>query len=525
MRQTWSVRSQLRAGFGSLALICMLIAGGALWGLDEVHRSFDQYFSGVDQRAQAADHLGDAMKARAIEARNAVLATDDAARQHALVAARGAHATVQRTLAQFRTLVDQSRDMSATAKAKAQDLMQVEASYAPVALGILDLVAQGDRDGAVRKLNAECAPLLVRMDGALAAYKDVTEKRQQALTAEAMQLTERVQWLLGVVALAAVVVAVGLSVWIVRRLVQALGAEPTVLSEVARRVAEGDLSQMDRSPVPAGSVMASMQQMQAGLVRLIGDVRHSAESIATASAQISVGNQDLSGRTESQASALQQANAQMEEMNGTVQASAVGAREANQLAGHASQAAARGGEVVNRVVDTMQDIAQASHQISDIIGVIDGIAFQTNILALNAAVEAARAGEQGRGFAVVAGEVRNLAGRSAEAAREIKSLIANSVEKVDAGSRLVGEAGEAMQDIVTRVDKVSALIRDIDSATEQQAGGIQQISQAVGTLEQGTQQNAALVEQSAAAAESLRHQAAEMNRMVATFRLAPAGAV
>ena len=519
-KQGWSVRAQLRGGFGSLAALCLLVVATAMWGLHDVHDTFSDYFAGVDQRSRAAAQLGQAMEMRAVEARNALLATDAAGRQQALDKAKAAHEEVQKHLAQFQGLIRESHDMSDAAKAKAQALVDVEATYAPVALSILDLTARGEHDAAVRKLNAECVPLLARLDTALEEYEALTEARRQSLTEGAMQLVERLQMGFSGLALLSLALSIGLSVWIVRRLLNALGAEPAVLSAVARRVAEGDLSQSHTGPVPAGSVMASMQQMQSGLVRLIAAVRQNAESVASASAQISTGSHDLSSRTESQASALEQTSAQMEEMNGSVQTSAQGAREANGLAGDTAQAASRGGQVMGRVEDTMRDIAQSSARISDIIGVIDGIAFQTNILALNAAVEAARAGEQGRGFAVVASEVRSLAGRSAQAAREIKTLIATSVEKVQAGNQLVSEAGEAMRDIVGRVEKVNALIRDIDQATDHQASGIRQINEAVGMLDQGTQQNAAMVEETAAAAESLRRQAAEMQALVATFRLA-----
>ena len=243
------------------------------------------------------------------------------------------------------------------------------------------------------------------------------------------------------------------------------------------------------------------------------------DSIATGSTQIAIGNADLSQRTEEQASNLQQTAASMEQLSGTVQASADTAQQASALARSASQAATKGGEVVGNVVGTMDEIIASSRKISDIIGVIDGIAFQTNILALNAAVEAARAGEQGRGFAVVASEVRNLAGRSAEAAKEIKALIDTSVQKVEVGEQQVKAAGTAMHDIVTQVQRVSQLIHEISSASAEQALGIGQVGDAVAQLDQVTQQNAALVEESAAAADSLRHQAAALSQAVSVFRL------
>jgi len=291
--------------------------------------------------------------------------------------------------------------------------------------------------------------------------------------------------------------------------------------KVARTVAGGDLgstiavSRHDE----LGELQGALKAMNESLVRIVSDVRHGSDSIATGSDQIATGNADLSTRTEQQASSLQETAASMEQMNATVRNSADTARQATQLASAASGAAVRGGEVVGQVVATMQDIQHSSQKIGDIIGVIDGIAFQTNILALNAAVEAARAGEQGRGFAVVASEVRNLAQRSAEAAKEIKGLIGASVDKVDAGSRLVGDARAAMEDIVGQVRRVTDLIAEIGAATAEQSNGIGQVNTAITQLDQATQQNAALVEESAAAAESLRTQAARLAEAVGFFRL------
>jgi methyl-accepting chemotaxis protein len=293
---------------------------------------------------------------------------------------------------------------------------------------------------------------------------------------------------------------------------------------IASRIAEGDLStRIDTQRTDEfGQLMRALQTMTGSLARLVSEVRHSTDGISTASSEIATGNQDLSSRTEMTASSLQETASSMEQLTGTVQHSAQSAHQANQLAGTASEAAQRGGAVVSQVVDTMQEIATSSKKIADIIGVIDGIAFQTNILALNAAVEAARAGEQGRGFAVVAGEVRTLAQRSAQAAREIKSLIVTSTDRVDSGAKLVGEAGSAMDEIVSAIQRVTDMMRDISASASEQSDGIVQVNQAVTQLDQMTQQNAALVEQSAAAAESLREQARRLSGAVNVFRLAAA---
>jgi methyl-accepting chemotaxis protein len=293
----------------------------------------------------------------------------------------------------------------------------------------------------------------------------------------------------------------------------------------ARVIAASDLSQPvdSKRKDELGDLLRALGQMQTALRGLVRQVRNSTDSIGTASAEIAVGTQDLSARTEQAASNLQQTASSMEQITATVKQSADSARQANQLAASASEVAIRGGVAVSQVVTTMEDINASSKKISDIIGVIDGIAFQTNILALNAAVEAARAGEQGRGFAVVASEVRSLAARSAEAAKEIKSLIGASVEKVEGGTRLVTDAGATMNEIVSSVKRVSDIIGEITAAASEQSQGIGEINGAVTQLDQMTQQNAALVEESTAAAESLKEQAVRLAEVVGTFKLERSG--
>jgi methyl-accepting chemotaxis protein len=310
--------------------------------------------------------------------------------------------------------------------------------------------------------------------------------------------------------------------WITRGLTRQLGGEPSDAAVLARAVAQGNLT----TPVTLAigdttSVMASLKEMQSGLAHTVIDVRRNAEGVSTAATEISQGNHDLSARTEQQASALEETAASMEELASTVQQNADNARQANQLASGASSVAEQGGEVVQQVVETMREIDESSKKIGDIIGVIDGIAFQTNILALNAAVEAARAGEQGRGFAVVASEVRSLAQRSAEAAKEIKLLIDSSAERVRRGTEQVDRAGTTMKEVVTSIRRVNDIMAEISSASVQQSAGVAQIGEAVTQMDQATQQNAALVEESAAAAESLKNQANDLVRAVAVFRTEP----
>ena len=322
--------------------------------------------------------------------------------------------------------------------------------------------------------------------------------------------------LMGVAAL----ISIGFAIVITRGITRQLGAEPADLKRQADAVAAGDLMQpIHVQPSDTGSVMAALKTMQNNLVKVVGEVRVASDGVATGSQEIASGTLDLSQRTEEQASNLEETAASMEELTVTVKQNADTARQASQLAHGASEAAVRGGEVVGQVVTTMQDITTSSKKIVDIISVIDGIAFQTNILALNAAVEAARAGEQGRGFAVVAGEVRTLAQRSAAAAKEIKDLITASVERVETGSQLVAQAGESVSDIVAQVKRVTDLINEITAASNEQASGIAQVGDAVNQLDQVTQQNAALVEESTAAAESLKVQAARLSEVVSVFKL------
>ena len=307
---------------------------------------------------------------------------------------------------------------------------------------------------------------------------------------------------------------------IVRRVIDQLGAEPEEATHLAQCVARGDLSlPIHLKSGDSQSMMAQLLAMQQSLAQVVNRVRQGSEGVATASAQIAQGNNDLSARTEQQASALEKTAAAMDELGSQVKQNADNARQANQLAVNASKLAVKGGEVVAEVVETMKGINQSSHKISDIISVIDGIAFQTNILALNAAVEAARAGEQGRGFAVVASEVRSLAGRSAQAAKEIASLIGASVERVKQGTHQVDQAGSTMQEVVDSIQRVSDIMGAISVASNEQSIGVSQVGEAITQMDQVTQQNAALVQQMATAADSLKAQAQELVHTVAVFKL------
>ena len=381
----------------------------------------------------------------------------------------------------------------------------------------IQLIEQGQKEAAFAFLVDKTIP--ARND-LLVVLSETVKYQNQRLTNELDVVASAVRSTLNLLLTMAACTVAGLCIFAFS-MSKALRKRVDQTQLVALRVRDGDLTTpvTDNHHDELSPLLKAMGDMQASLAHVVKDVRDSADNVATASQEIAQGNQDLSGRTEQQASALQQTTATMDELGGTVRDNANSALQANELAQSASQVAAKGGEVVNQVVSTMQGINESSRKISDIIGVIDGIAFQTNILALNAAVEAARAGEQGRGFAVVASEVRSLAQRSAEAAKEIKSLISRSVEQVEEGTELVGQAGKTMDEIVGAIARVSSIVGEISAASARQSSGVQQVGHAVGLMDQATQQNAALVEQSAAAAESLKSQAQQLVQAVAVFKL------
>ncbi len=380
----------------------------------------------------------------------------------------------------------------------------------------LEKKTAGDLEGVRRFLDTEMVP---RVQSYSASLNAMVKYQQDAVEADSNSIeadfAASLRLQIGL-AIAAVLAGAVFAWWIGRRISAPL--EEAV--NVAQTVARGDLTSSieAQGSNETGALMGALRDMNANLVDIVSQVRVGTGTIAEAADQISAGNLELSSRTEQQASSLEETASSMEELTSTVRQNADNAREANALAQTASQVAGRGGETVGRVVQTMDAITESSKKIVDIIGVIDGIAFQTNILALNAAVEAARAGEQGRGFAVVASEVRNLAQRSAGAAKEIKELIGNSVNKVEEGSRLVSDAGTTMQEIVDSIGRVTAIMSQIAMASAEQSSGIEQVNQAVAQMDQVTQQNAALVEEAAAASDAMREQAQALSALVSTFR-------
>jgi methyl-accepting chemotaxis protein len=508
--------TRLTAGFGVVTVLAMSIAAFSGWQQFALSKELDTVANNrmvkVEQFSQVQDNL-DGMARRV---RNILLVRDTALED----AERRRLAELRASNAKLLGELDPTLRLP-----RSRELFQVIQDTGPQFDRAIDQVvaldAKGETEAATRLLMSEASDLQNRLfkavDDSALHQQELARTLADEARASARQST---LLMLGMAFLAAAVG--GLVGWrILRNLSRQLGAEPAELSAAASQVAAGDLAPVPGAArAPQGSVLAALGDMQQSLAQIVAQVRTSSDSIATGSSQIATGNADLSHRTEEQASALQQTAATMEELSGTVRHNAEGARQADQLAKGAAGVAGRGGEVVGQVVSTMQSIQDSSRRIGDIIGVIDSIAFQTNILALNAAVEAARAGEQGRGFAVVAGEVRSLAQRSAEAAREIKALIGRNVEQVEQGTALVDRAGQTMQEIVASIQRVSDIVGEISSATAEQSNGIDQVGGAVTRMDQMTQQNAALVEQSAAAAESLKTQAQQLVNLVSVFRLA-----
>ncbi|GJJ00691.1 methyl-accepting chemotaxis protein [Duganella rhizosphaerae] len=427
----------------------------------------------------------------------------------------GKYADAQNKLsAQFAT------EASPEEKALLATVKEQEAIAMPAIAKASELWLANKAEEATKVLIKEIRPAQKKWMAALdqlGALEDKLNAQVQTDAAAGFSAARSFMIILGVLAVA---ISVAAAYIITRGLLKQLGGEPDYTASIAGSIANGDLSiAIDTNGNDKDSLLSEMKEMRNSLVDIVGQVRSGTETIGTASREIAAGNIDLSSRTEMQASSLEKTASAMEELTSTVKQNADNAREANQLASAASDVAIKGGKVVSEVVNTMSSIDASAKKIVDIIGVIDGIAFQTNILALNAAVEAARAGEQGRGFAVVASEVRNLAQRSAGAAKEIKMLIDDSVEKVGAGTKLVGQAGVTMDEVVASVRRVTDIMSEIANASQEQSAGIEQVNHSIIEMDSMTQQNAALVEEAAAAAQSLQDQAAELSRVVSIFKL------
>ena len=512
---SWRVRTRLTVGFG---VVCVLLVASVVMGLMAMGRM------GADLKAVVADHfprivaaanLSTQIDVIAIALRNMMLNADAADRERQTQVIAQSRQEVVRLFDTLDKTLTEPKDRALLQKVKEQ-----RALYLAGQEELLGFIRSDQTDQSREYLASKLQPVLASYKASIGALveseknaivTDGTDARDTALNAR--------NTLIGL-GVAALLLAVALGWLITRSLVRELGGEPRTAADVARAVAGGDFTQpIAVKDGDTTSLMAQLAAMKDGLAQVVSQVRRGSESVAMASSEIAQGNQDLSARTESQASALEETAASMEQLGATVRQNAESASQANALARSASDVAVRGGEVVGQVVQTMKGINESSQRIADIIGVIDGIAFQTNILALNAAVEAARAGEQGRGFAVVASEVRSLAGRSAEAAKEIKQLISASVERVEQGSAMADQAGETMTEVVQSIRRVTDLMGEINAASSEQASGVAQVGEAVTQMDQATQQNAALVEEMAAAAGSLSSQAQELVQAVAVFKL------
>jgi len=519
----WRIGTRLGLGFATILLAMVAMVAVVLMQLSSMASRVQSLAEvGVVELTKLSHSIA-AIEARAIAARNLVLEPDAAKHAGIVTHIQKLSTDVSQHLKGLESAVSNSHSSnSATLKRMVGELKDMEARYVPITVSVAESMMASRRAEATEKLFRDCKPLLDNIMTLSAQLQTEVEKASTEEVQAAIAAYERARWV-AMVAASLTLVGGALIAWLLTRSITLPVSEAV---QVARTVASGDLTSNIRAQRndELGELLQALKAMNDNLANVVVGVRSASDAIATGTGQIASGNADLSQRTETQASSLQETAASMEELNVTVRNNAETASQAASLASAASHAAERGGEAVGQVVSTMDDISQSSRKVVEIISVIDGIAFQTNILALNAAVEAARAGEQGRGFAVVAGEVRVLAQRSASAAKEIKQLIAASADRVDEGTRLVADAGRSMDDIMSQVKRVSDLLEGINAATSQQTAGISQVNSAVSQLDQATQQNAALVEESAAAAESLRQQARHLVDAVGAFRL-PSDAV
>jgi methyl-accepting chemotaxis protein len=511
-RQGMKLRTQI-LGLGLVGLIASALVGGtALLNATRLSSALDDSInmSLALAKSQEADMMHDAIRGDVLLALLSATKNDAAGLAEAQKDLQEHSENFAKNISEM-----QSLPISSEVKALAQKTAPLVKNYTDSAVAVQKL-ALTDATAAEAAV-PEFQKAFKALEDAMAAQGDAIAKDVEAYSVAATQLAGRSLVVVGVGLALAAAVLIFMSLWLARYLSQPMNHAV----EIADQLSEGDLSGQVH---PAGNeetlhLLNAMARMQSNFGGIVRSVKSNADSVATASSEIAQGNHDLSARTEQQASALEETAASMEELSSTVKQNADNAKQANQLAMSASTVAVQGGEVVGQVVETMKGINESSRKISDIISVIDGIAFQTNILALNAAVEAARAGEQGRGFAVVASEVRSLAGRSAEAAKEIKALIGDSVTRVEQGTTLVDRAGTTMTEVVSSIKRVTDIMGEISAASNEQSAGVSQVGEAVTQMDQATQQNAALVEEMAAAASSLKSQASELVQAVAVFKL------
>jgi methyl-accepting chemotaxis protein len=508
------VWARLALGFSIVLVLMVALAINGVVNMATMQEKMTRIVESDNVKVKLVTDLRQSVMAAIINGRNIALMSDAAeidAENKRLAANR----------AEYKVLSDKLSGMISTDSEKADldKIVATRAAAVDVVTKMTALVKAGEREQSNRVLLNELQPLQTRTVVAMDEMVSHLEQQVIAAAGQAAAAHQAARRQTLVITLLATLLGGAMAWLITRSLLRQLGGEPGYAADIAGRIANGELDvKVELHDGDRGSLLFAMDTMRAKLADLVGHVRQATHHIAHASSEIASGNADLSARTEVQAGSLEETASTMEELTSTVKQNADHAHTANELARTASNVAARGGEVVAQVVDTMGSINESSKKIVDIISVIDGIAFQTNILALNAAVEAARAGEQGRGFAVVAGEVRNLAQRSAAAAKEIKLLIDDSVGKVDTGARLVDQAGMTMSEVVDSIGKVAEIMADISAATSEQTHGIEQANRAIMDMDGVTQQNAALVEEAAAAAQAMQQQAAELAKLVSVFR-------
>ncbi|WP_394780391.1 methyl-accepting chemotaxis protein [Undibacterium sp.] len=503
---------RLGLAFGAILILLLAVAYSGWHSLADAKKNIDIITRENNVKISLANNLRGDLNLVARSVRNYIIYQDPETRQKMLGRITGANKDYDESSDKIGALIstDKARQIFASLK---QDREKVR----PLFDNLIKLIDSGKAEEAPEYLRQSVQPLQDKWFETIQGMVTLQEEQNQAAVNEVNQGYDfAVKFLIGCTLIA--LSAGGILAWLITR---SITRPIDNAVKIAQTVASGDLTSKIEitSTDETGQLLQALKDMNTSLVNIVGQVRAGTDTIATASEEIAAGNLDLSARTEEQASSLEETASSMEELTSTVKHNADNARQANQLASNASDIASRGGSVVGEVVNTMGSINESSKKIVDIISVIDGIAFQTNILALNAAVEAARAGEQGRGFAVVASEVRNLAQRSASAAKEIKQLINDSVEKVETGTRLVDQAGATMHEVVNSVKRVSDIITEITAAGQEQTAGIEQINQAVLQMDQVTQQNAALVEEAAAAAESLQDQAGKLAELVSVFKM------
>ena len=518
--QSTNISTRLYTGFGLVLLLLIIVTALGINRVQKIDAILTSISDVNNVKQRHAINFRGSVHDRAIALRDVVLASDAAAAKPEIARIE----TLAANYAQAATPLDQilgnGKDVTDAERTALAAIKASEAAAQPIIAKVIQMRLADDVPGATALLQQQGAAAFTGWLASVNQLIDLEEKMSREQADSASNVARSFFFFMVVLCLGAIAIGMVAAWRISHGLLRQLGGEPDYAAAIAGEIAAGNLAvNIAIQPNDRSSLLHAMRGMRDSLVAIVSQVRAGTQTIATNSREIAAGNLDLSNRTEQQAGSIEETATSMEQLTGTVKQNAEHAIEANELALSASGVAVKGGAVVAQVVQTMAAINDSSKKIVDIIGVIDGIAFQTNILALNAAVEAARAGEQGRGFAVVATEVRSLAQRSSQAAKEIKSLIDDSVERVDTGARLVDEAGATMQDIVDSVKRVTDIMGEISIATREQSSGIEQVNQAIGMMDQVVQQNAALVEESASAAASLEEQASGLSQVVSIFKL------